>query len=339
MDIRKRLKNTKIGVLYGGLSAERDISILSGKAVLKALKELKLNAVGIDVDRDVASKIKKNKIDFAFIALHGPWGEDGTIQGMLDIMGIPYSGDGVLAQAVAINKVYSKIIFNARNIPTPPWKVVKKAELFQQSRLGGTLNNATSRYGGKSFEKLSSGLPAVVKPSTQGSAIGVSLARNKKELAAGLKEAFKYDREVIVEKYISGTEVTVGILGDIILPVIEIVPEGSFYDFKSKYKPGCSTHIIPPRLPKKVIDKINKIAFDAFISVGCKILGRVDLIVDKQGRPWVLEINTIPGMTETSLLPDAARKTGMSFNDLVLNIIKFSLLKYEDTLYMRHKVY
>ena len=149
---------------------------------------------------------------------------------------------------------------------------------------------------------------------------------------AGLKKAFKYDEEVIVEKYILGTEVTVGILGDIMLPVIEIVPEGSFYDFKSKYKPGCSTNIIPPRLPKKVIDKINKTAFKAFRAVGCRVLGRVDLIVDKKGAPWVLEINTIPGMTETSLLPDAASKIWMSFNELVLNIVKFSLLKYKRAL-------
>ncbi|MCB4791392.1 MAG: D-alanine--D-alanine ligase [Elusimicrobia bacterium] len=308
MKIENWIKNKQIGVLYGGLSAERAISVLSGMAVLKALKKLKLNAIALDVDRNIAEKIKKNRIDFAFIALHGPWGEDGTVQGMLDIMGIPYSGDGVLANAVAINKIYSKFIFVANRIPTPKWKAVSK----------GMLPGLRTRF------------PIVVKPSSQGSAIGVSIIKNKKDLVTGLKEAFKYGQEVILEEYIRGTEVTVGILGDIIFPVIEIVPKGNFYDFDSKYKPGCSTHIIPPRLPKNIVKKAREVAFDAFKSVGCKVLGRVDLIVDKNGKPWVLEINTIPGMTETSLLPDAARKIGMDFNELVLNILKYSCLKYQN---------
>jgi D-alanine-D-alanine ligase len=308
MNIRKWLKNKKIAVLYGGLSAEREISILTGKAVLRALKKLGFNAVGIDVDRDVASNLKKNKIDFAFISLHGQWGEDGTIQGMLDIMGIPYSGDGVLANAIAINKVYSKFIFDANKVPTPLWGIVDK-------------NSGT---------KTKMSFPVVIKPSNQGSAIGISIAKNPKEMAAGLREAFKYDSEILIEKYIPGTEVTVGILGGKVLPVIEIVPQGHFYDFKSKYEPGCSKHIIPPRLPEKVIEKVKETALAAFKAVGCKVLGRVDLIIDRSGKPWVLEINTIPGMTETSLLPDAAREAGLDFNALVLKILECSYLKYSN---------
>ncbi|MBN1621922.1 MAG: D-alanine--D-alanine ligase [Endomicrobiales bacterium] len=305
MNIKSWLKNKKIGVLYGGLSAERDISILTGKAVLKALKEEKCNVVGIDAGRDSASQIKRSRIDFAFIALHGPWGEDGTIQGMLEIMGIPYSGCGVLASSLALNKIYSKRIFDSLGIPTPKWWVFNK-------------KNFNARF-------LTSRFPLVIKPAAQGSAIGVSLVKDKKGLNNAARRAFRLNSEIIAEKYIGGTEITVGILGGRALPVIEIVPEGSFYDFKSKYKPGQSKHIIPPRLPKSVIKNAQQLGLRAFNALGCKAVSRVDIIVDKRNKPWVLEVNTVPGMTETSLLPDAARACGIGFSKLVLKIIEYSL--------------
>ncbi len=303
MNIKNWLRDKRIGVLYGGSSAEREISILSGKAVIEALKELKIDVIGIDADSNLPFKLKKNKIDFAYIALHGPLGEDGTVQGLLEVMGIPYSGCGVFASAVSMDKVYSKMIFDAANIPTPQWKVIEK---------GGSYQN---------FKKF----PVVVKPATQGSAIGVSIVDKKKDLGRAVKDAFRHDSKILLEYYIDGTEVTVGILGEKALPVIEIVPANKFYDFESKYAKGKSNHIIPPRLPGKVINDVQKTAVKVFKILGCKAVARVDIIVDKKFKPWILEVNTIPGMTKTSLLPDAAKAAGLDFKQLVLRIIEFSV--------------
>lgn len=303
MNIKNWLKNKKIGVLYGGMSAEREISIVSGKAVLKALRDSGINAAGIDVGRDAAFQIRKNKIDFAYIALHGPWGEDGTIQGMLEIMGVPYSGSGVLANAAAMNKIFSKRIFLAEGLPTPRWQVVRKNNKFN----------------------LELEFPVVVKPSTQGSAIGVSIVNEKKDMAKALNAAFKYDLEILIEEYIKGTEITVGVLGNKVLPAIEIVPANKFYDFESKYKPGKSKHIIPPRLSSSVVRNAQELALRAFRALCCKAVSRVDIIVSEKNIPQILEINTIPGMTETSLLPDAARASGINFSELVFKIIEYSI--------------
>jgi D-alanine-D-alanine ligase len=303
MDVNVWLKDRKIGVLYGGRSAEREISILSGRAVLTALKKLKFRAVGIDAATNLPFKLKSNKIDFVYNALHGPWGEDGTVQGLLEIMGIPYSGCGVLSSALAMNKVFSKRMFKASGVPTPEWQTVVK-------------NSAAPKI---------TRFPVVVKPAAQGSAIGVTIAENKKELPAAYRKAFRFDKTAVVERYITGTEITVGILGGKILPAVEIVPDNKFYDFEAKYKKGKSKHIIPPRLPAAVIKKAQSAALKAFNALGCRAVSRVDIIVDAEGRPWVLEVNTIPGMTETSLLPDAARAAGMSFDKLLLEIIKYSL--------------
>jgi D-alanine-D-alanine ligase len=303
VNIYKWLKNKKIGVLYGGLSAERKISILSGRAVYKALYDLGLNVTAIDAGREVASALRKNKIDFAYLALHGPYGEDGKIQGLLEVMGIPYTGCGVLSSAICMNKIYTKRMLDALSIPTPGWFTAVRGRPLPPV---------------KNF-------PVVVKPSTQGSAIGVSIAKNRNDLNKALWKAFKYDREVIVEKYIKGVEITVGILGGKALPVIEIVPANEFYDFESKYKPGCSRHLIPPRLPKKTIDAAKKLALKTFNALGSRAVARIDMIVDQKKRIWVLESNTIPGMTETSLLPDAAKADGLNFSELILQIIKFSV--------------
>ena len=303
MNIKQWLKYKKIGVLYGGTSAERNISLLSGRAVLGALKELKLRAVGIDVNSFLPFALKKNKIDFAYIALHGPMGEDGTVQGLLEVMGIPYSGCGVFASAVSMDKVYCKMLFDSAGIPTPEWKVI-------------TDKNSPVSY---------PGYPVVVKPATQGSAIGVSIVENKAGMRSALRKAFSYDPKVLIERYIKGPELTVAVLGNEALPAIEIVPANKFYDFESKYSKGKSRHLIPPRLPKKVVADVQRTALKVFKTLGHKAVSRIDFIVDKKNRPWVLEANTIPGMTKTSLLPDAARAAGMDFNGLVLKIIEFSM--------------
>ncbi|MDD2523745.1 MAG: D-alanine--D-alanine ligase [Endomicrobiia bacterium] len=298
----KNLKNKKIGVLCGGTSSEREISLKSGKAVYNALKKLGLKAVLVDVNKNVALKLLKEKIDVAYITLHGPMGEDGTIQGMLEIMGIPYTGCGVFSSSASMDKIISKKIFEYSKIPTPQWVVIEKF---------------------KSVDEIK--YPVVVKPATQGSAIGISIVKNKKEFPKAVKNAFSYDNKVLVEKYIKGTEITAGVLNGNSLPVIEIVPDGKFYDFKSKYTVGKSKHIIPPRLPQKVISNIQEIAIKVYKAFQCKSMCRVDMIVDKNNDIWVLEINTLPGMTETSLFPDAARAQGMSFENLVLEILKSSV--------------
>ena len=303
MGVKKQLAGRKIGVLYGGMSAERKISLLSGKAVLDALHGAGVDAVGIDAGPDLPEKLKKNKIDFAYIALHGSFGEDGTVQGILEIMGIPYSGCGVLSSALAMNKIYTKMVFDWHGIPTPEWRAVSP----------------------DCTHAAAFALPAVVKPANQGSTIGISVVRKKSEYASALKCAFKLDREVLVEKYIKGTEITVGILGNTALPAMEIVPANEYYDYESKYKPGCSRHIIPPRLPEKAVKMAGETALKSFKALGCRAVARVDIIVDGAGKPWVLEVNTIPGMTETSLLPDMARAAGLGFGELVLKIIEYSL--------------
>ncbi len=311
MNIKRWVKQRKIGVLCGGRSAEREISLLTGQAVYKALKEFGCPVVCIDAGADLPFRLKKERIDFAFIALHGPWGEDGTVQGMLEFMGIPYSGCGVLSSALAMNKMYTKRMLDAMKLPTAPWLALESSAPGEQKEL---------------LKKLVPMLPLVVKPATQGSAIGVSVVKEAKGLSSALFSAFKLDSTVIVEKYVSGTEITVGVLGEKTLPVIEIVPDNAFYDFESKYQPGKSKHLIPPRLPAPVIKKVEILALEVFRALGCRAISRVDMIVDTKGRPWVLEVNTVPGMTETSLYPDAARAAGMSFTETILKVMEYSLI-------------
>ena len=293
------LKNKKIGVLCGGTSSEREISLMSGKAVYEAIKKLGFDVVLIDVDKNVATKLIKEKIQIAYVILHGAMGEDGTIQGMLEIMGIAYTGCGVFSSSASIDKIISKKMFEYAKIPTAKWFTIEKNKPFDMPNF-----------------------PVVVKPASQGSAIGVSIVKNKKEFEKAVKLAFSFEDRVLVEQYIKGMEITVGVLNGKPLPVIEIVPKGKFYDFKSKYTLGQSTHIIPARLPNKVLEKAQNIALKIFSEFMCNGICRVDMIVDKNNNIYVLELNTLPGMTETSLFPDAAKYIGMSFESLVLEILK-----------------
>jgi D-alanine-D-alanine ligase len=299
----KQLKNKKIGVLYGGTSSEREISILSGKAVLKVLKKMNLDICGIDVDKNVIEKIKRERIDIAYIALHGPIGEDGTIQAMLEILGIPYTGCGVVASSVCMHKNISKSLFKCANISTPEWSVLKKFETLPDIK----------HY------------PVVVKPVSCGSALGVTIVKNFKEFIKAAKKAFEYDQEIIIEQFIKGKEITVGVLDGKALPVIEIVPKGKFYDFKSKYQKGYSKHIIPAGISQKAYSTAQNYAEKIYKFFKCRVVCRVDMIVDENGKVWVLENNTIPGMTQTSLLPDASYVAGYNFESLVLKIIESSI--------------
>ncbi len=296
----------------GGLSKEREISLKTGKAILKALTEKGYTATPIDVGDDIAEKLVKEKIGCAFLALHGRFGEDGTVQGMLELMRIPYTGSGVLASALAMDKVMSKKFFLCEKIPTPRYEVFQREEIKKER-----------------FERISLPLPVVVKPAREGSTIGVSIVRKGEELGAALTKAGECDEEILVEEFIKGREITVGILENIPLPVIEIAPKSGFYDYHSKYTKGETQYILPARIPREKYLLAQEVSLKAFQKLGCMGVGRVDLMTDENENPFVIDVNTMPGMTETSLLPMAARYAGIPFEDLVERILIGACLKTE----------
>jgi len=300
------LKSKKIGVLMGGTSAEREISLKTGEAVLTSLKRQGYSAVGIDVDALVAEAIHQEKIDLAFIALHGPKGEDGAIQGLLEILNIPYTGSGILASALGMNKIASRKVFLFHKLPVPEFMILRRGE-----NPAGIL---------KRF-----GLPVVAKPSCQGSSVGVSIVHEGSKLAAAVELALKYDPEILVEKYIQGKEIHAGIVGHEALGAIEVVSKTAFYDYEAKYTPGMSAHIFPARLSKDIYQKSLEYALAAHHALGCSGYSRVDMIVDQEGVPYILELNTLPGMTQTSLLPEIARGVGMDFDALICRILELAV--------------
>jgi D-alanine-D-alanine ligase len=298
----------KIGVLMGGLSSEREVSLASGNAVLKALVDRGYDAVAIDVGRDAGEQIRKAGIEVAFNALHGKFGEDGAIQGLLEIMGIPCTGSGILASAMGMNKIISKTLFRDYGLPIGPFKVAARGDREALKR---------------AEEEI--GYPLVVKPSSEGSSVGVSIVNGSEELGPAAKLAFRYDPEIIVEKYIKGMEVQVGILGERALGAIEIVPKDVFYSYKAKYEKGGSEHFFPARVPDKVYRRTLDAGLLAHRALGCRGYSRVDFIIDNDGVPYILEVNTLPGMTATSLLPEIAQGAGIPFPSLVEEILRLTI--------------
>ncbi|MBI2119790.1 MAG: D-alanine--D-alanine ligase [Elusimicrobia bacterium] len=294
------LQKKRIAVLYGGWSEEAEISRRTGLSVLKAFKDLSLNAVGIELSHDLPEKLKKEKIGFCFIALHGKFGEDGTVQGLCEIMGIPYSGSGVLASALSMDKAQSKIIFKESGLPTP------RFELVSSSR-------SCLRF------------PVVVKPNDGGSAIGIAIVKKEPDLKKAVAQALKYSKQVLIEEFIEGKEITAPILGKKVLPLIEIIPKHDFYDYASKYEIGMSQHLIPARLSYRCARAVSELAYEAHCILGCRAFSRVDFIIDKKNKPWILELNSIPGMTETSLYPEAAKAAGLDFSGMILEMVKYSI--------------
>ena len=294
----------------GGLSSEREVSLASGNAILEALIGKGYDAVAVDVGRDVGEQLRKSGVEVAFNGLHGKFGEDGAIQGLLEILGIPYTGSGILASAMGMNKIISKTVFKAYGLHVGPFMVVsvgdKEPLMTAQMELG---------------------FPLVVKPSSEGSSVGVSVVNMGDELAPAVKLAFSYDREVLIEKYIRGMEVQVGVLGERALGAIEIVPKDVFYSYKAKYEQGMSEHFFPARVPEAVYKRTLDAGLAAHRALGCRGYSRVDFIIDAAGDAYILEVNTLPGMTATSLLPDIARGIGMSFPDLVEEILRLALEK------------
>lgn len=307
------LRHHRVAVLKGGWSKERAISLKTGQAVEAALRRLKIPVIGIDVRPDIAVTLIKKKIQFCFIALHGPFGEDGRLQASLDALKIPYTGSGALASAIAMDKDLSKRSFSAAGVATAPWVTVYRKGKFQ-------IQN--SKF--KILNLLKQG-PVFIKPVDQGSAIGVSRVTSAAQLQKALNACFRVSHGALVERLIEGREFTVGILGRRPLPVVEIIPKHNFYDFHSKYAKGGSKHLVPAALTMKQTKTVQQLALKAFQALECTVYGRVDLMMDKKERFFVLEVNTIPGMTSTSLLPDAARAAGLSFDDLVLEIVRLSI--------------
>jgi D-alanine-D-alanine ligase len=287
----------------GGLSSEREISIKSGMAVLEALKRQGVEAFPVILDGDVVEKVLNAQMDLAFLALHGKLGEDGTIQGLLELLRIPYTGSGVLGSALAMDKVKAKQIFLASGIPTPEFVVWEEG-------MSPTFP-----------------LPWVVKPVSEGSTIGVSIVREEAELESALSKALEYDSEVFIERFIPGKELTVAVLNGRPLEVIEILPEGGFYDFERKYTPGKTQYLIPAPIGEELRKRAKELAVLAYKALKCSGCIRVDFRLDPEGGLWVLEVNTIPGMTATSLVPRAASYEGLSFDELVLEILKGASLK------------
>lgn len=309
----------KIGVLMGGRSAEREVSLRTGEAVYQALLKAGYDTVKIDVGIDLVETLKKKGVELAFLALHGRYGEDGTIQGMLELLDIPYTGPGLLASALAIDKIATKKMLLYEGLPTPRFIQIK-----QKDALSMGLPEAARR----ALQEI--GLPLVVKAPTQGSTIGISFVYNEDDLIPALQLAYSYDQVALVEQFVQGVEVTASVLGNdhpVALPLIEIVSATGVYDYEAKYTAGLSDHIIPPRIPGEQQAMIKELAVRTFQTLGCRGLARVDFLAGQEGGAYILEVNTMPGMTATSLFPDAARAAGIEFPQLVDRIVQLALEK------------
>jgi D-alanine-D-alanine ligase len=302
-------KNLTIAVLFGGLSAERDISIQSGTQVSSSLKKLGYNVADIDVGKDVAEKLKEADPELAFIALHGPYGEDGTIQGLLEILGIKYTGSGVLASALGIDKCTSKKIFASEELPTPRF-----IELISDV------------YDLEKIETI--GFPVVVKPNCQGSSVGISIARDRDEIKEAINDAFKHDSKVLIEEFIDGREIQCGIIGNdklVALEPIEIISKNDFFDFEAKYDPTLASEIVPAQITQVEKELVQERAIKAYKALGCRGFARVDTFLKADGSVLVSEINTVPGLTENSLFPKEAIASGYTFDEMIQQIVNLAL--------------
>ena len=291
----------RVGVLMGGISAEREISLQSGEAVADGLDESGYEVIRIDATRELDRQLRQAQVEAVFIALHGRWGEDGTVQGMLEVMGVPYTGSGPLASALAMDKSRTRDILASAGLNVAPGIVVTDANVPPDGGLS---------------------LPVVVKPVNEGSSVGVTIVRKMDDLETSIRKALSGSKRALVEKYVPGIEVQVAVFDGEVLGSVEIEPHREFYDYGAKYEQGGSTHHIPPRLDQKAIDRACDLGASAFAAVGCAGAARIDLILPQEEPPVILEVNTIPGMTPTSLLPEIAAHGGIPFVDLVFRMME-----------------
>ncbi|HVK82866.1 MAG TPA: D-alanine--D-alanine ligase [Kofleriaceae bacterium] len=293
------MQSRKVGVLLGGLSSEREVSLRTGEAVLVALRDRGHDAVPIYVDRDVDVALRQEKIDVAFIALHGRWGEDGCIQGLLETLGIPYTGSDVLASALAMHKGRAKELFRLNNLPTPAYYTLTAEDAIDLAGVHGDF-----------------GFPCVVKPINEGSSVGITICASFDELVPAVEKALAFDDELLVERYIVGREVSVAVLDGRAIGAVEIAPRAGFYDYANKYTKGATDYFVPPRLSPERYRGVLAQAQRANSALGCRGATRVDMIISDSGNEFILEVNTVPGLTPTSLLPKIAEAGGMSFGEL-----------------------
>jgi D-alanine-D-alanine ligase len=295
------MNRRRVGVIMGGVSAERDVSLRTGEGVAKALEERGLDVARITFGSgdSLPDLVRMARIDVAFIALHGRGGEDGCIQGMLELLGIPYTGSNVLASALAMDKLKAKEMFRLHNVPTPPYYVATEEDLADLEEVHGSF-----------------GFPVIVKPRGEGSSVGVSKASSLAELASAIEAALTHDTSVLVERFVAATEVHVGILDGRVLGAIEVVPKSGLYDYHAKYTPGATEYISPPRIPATRARGVMMLAERAARALGCSGACRVDVLVTAGENEYVLEVNTLPGMTPTSLLPKIAAAGGMEYGAL-----------------------
>ena len=302
----------RVALLAGGTSGEREVSLASGEGAQAALKEAGFEVCMLDpANKEDLKRLIDEPFDVAFLCLHGKCGEDGTVQGFLEVVGIPYIGSGVWSSALAMDKVKAKLFYERANLPTPPSVTVTAGDMMDGDKIVAAL-----------------GEHCVVKPATEGSALGVFIVEGAHDVEEAISKALEIDDEVVVERFIKGTELTVAVLGDDVLealPVIEIVPSNEFYDYESKYAPGGSKHLCPAPLSEEMTERVQDLAVRAHRALSCRGVSRSDLILEDDGSCWILETNTIPGMTGTSLLPDAARAAGISFPELCTRLIKMAL--------------
>lgn len=298
----------------GGFSAERDISVRSGLAIYQSLQELGYASSLIDVGKDIVPVLKKEKVKIAFLALHGGTGENGAMQGLLDILNIPYTGSGVLASSIAMNKEASKKIFIASGLQTPPHIAISR-----KSKQKGK-NEAPLPDVGFPF-------PWVVKPASEGSSIGVCIVKTEEETTPAIEKALSFGNRVLIEQFIEGVEVHIGILGDRVIGGVEVRPSQEFYNYESKYTSGLTDYIIPPEIEKGVLERTKEMALTAHRTLGCSGASRVDFRINRDGAPYILEVNTLPGMTTTSLLPKIAAHAGINFKDLIEEMIRIAVKK------------
>ena len=305
-ELRKQFHEKRIAVLMGGMSSERDISLKTGTAILNALQRRGYDAVSLDADRNIAENLKTNYIDIAFIALHGAFGEDGAVQGLLELLGIAYTGSSLLASAVSINKVATKKMLAYHGLPTPAFQVVS----VRDGDVYGAVKSITLP------------IPFVVKPPEEGSTIGISIVTKNERIAEAVSLAAQYDCELLIEEFVKGRELTAAVLNGEPLPLVEIVAKNGFYDFEAKYhSQGTTQYVVAPEIGEELTLQIQKLAVETYSVLGCSGAARVDFLLTPDGKPSILEINTIPGMTETSLLPKAAGHAGIDFENLVEQIL------------------
>ncbi len=300
----------KVAVLYGGKSTEREVSLRTGKACADALVSKGYDVALVDVDDDLAARLRERRVDVAFNALHGRWGEDGCVQGLLEVLRVPYTGSGVLASAMGMDKVVAKAMFKALGLSLIEYRV------FPQERAASIAP-----------AELPFGIPCVVKPSGEGSSVGVHLVKDPAKLSAACQDAATFKGDVIVERYVKGTEVNVAVLDDKALGAIEIVPANEFYDYAAKYTAGTTRYFYPARIPDAHRARVMEAAEVAHRGLGCAGVTRVDFIIAPDGTPYILEINTLPGMTATSLVPKIAAGLGIPFPDLCERILDGAALK------------